>query len=50
MVVQKRHLRGKDNILKEDLFEAVRFDEEKVFKSKDSSITDDDIDLMLTSG
>ena len=37
----------KNNILKEDLFEAVRFDEEKVLKSKDSSITDDDIDPIL---
>ena len=47
MVVQQGHLRGKDNILKEGLFEAVRFDEEKVLKSKDSSITDDDIDPIL---
>ena len=50
MVVQQGNLRGKDNILKEDLFEAIRFDEEKVFKSKKSSITDDDIDLMLMLG
>ena len=49
MVVQQGHLRIKDNILKEDLFEAVSFDKEKVFKSKYSSITDDDIDPMLTS-
>ena len=49
MVVKQGHLRGKDNILNEDLFEAVRFDEEKLFKSKYSSITDDDIDPMLTS-
>ena len=50
MVVQQGHLRIKDNILREDIFEAVSFDEEKVFKSKDSSITDDDINLILMSG
>ena len=50
MVVQQGHLRIKDNILKEDLFEAVSFDKEKVFKSKYSSITDDDINLIIMSG
>ena len=34
MVVQQGHLRGKNNILKEDIFEAVRFDEEKVSNQK----------------
>jgi len=50
MVVQQGRLRGKDNLLREDLLEAVRFGADKVFKSKDSSITDDDIDLILASG
>ena len=50
MVVQQGHLRIKDNILKEDLFKAVSFDKEKVFKSKYSSITDDDINLIIMSG
>ena len=48
--MRQGHFRGNDNILKEDLFEAIRCYEKKVFKSKDSSITDDDIDLILVSG
>ena len=51
MVVQQGRLKDRDNKLnREDLLEAVRFGADKIFKSKDSSITDDDIDLILDAG
>jgi SWI/SNF-related matrix-associated actin-dependent regulator of chromatin subfamily A member 5 len=51
MVVQSGRLRDKDSKLSRDeLLAAVRFGADKIFKSKDSSITDDDIDLILEAG
>lgn len=51
MVVQSGRLRDKDSKLSRDeLLSAVRFGADKIFKSKDSSITDDDIDLILDAG
>jgi len=47
MVVQQGRLKDKDKLSRDDLLEAVRFGADKVFKSKDSSITDDDIDMIL---
>ena len=50
MVVQQGRLKDKDKLSREDLLDAVRFGADKVFKSKDSSITDDDIDMILDQG
>ena len=50
MVVQQGRLREKDKLSSKDLLEAVRFGADKVFKSKDSSITDEDIDMILAVG
>jgi SWI/SNF-related matrix-associated actin-dependent regulator of chromatin subfamily A member 5 len=50
MVVQSGRLKEKDKLSRDDLLNAVRFGADKVFKSKDSSITDDDIDLILDAG
>lgn len=50
MVVQQGRLKEKDKLSRDELLEAVRFGADKVFKSKDSSITDDDIDLILEAG
>ena len=50
MVVQSGRLKEKDKLSRDELLAAVRFGADKVFKSKDSSITDDDIDLILDAG
>lgn len=51
MVVQSGRLKDKDSKLsREELLAAVRFGADKIFKSKDSSITDDDIDLIMDAG
>lgn len=50
MVVQQGRLNEKDKLSSEELLDAIRFGADKIFKSKDSSITDDDIDLILDSG
>lgn len=51
MVVQSGRLKDRDNKLSRDeLLSAVRFGADKIFKSKDSSITDDDIDMILDVG
>lgn len=50
MVVQQGRLKDKDKLSREDILEAVRFGADKVFKSKDSSITDDDIDIIMDAG
>jgi SWI/SNF-related matrix-associated actin-dependent regulator of chromatin subfamily A member 5 len=50
MVVQSGRLKEKDKLSSGELLDAVRFGADKVFKSKDSSITDDDIDMILDSG
>jgi len=50
MVVQSGRLKDKDKLSNEELLQAIRFGADKVFKTKDSSITDDDIDLILDQG
>ena len=50
MVVQSGRLKEKDKLSRDELLDANRFRADKVFKSKDSSITDDDIDLILDAG
>lgn len=50
MVVQSGRLKEKDKLSRDELLAAVRFGADKIFKSKDSSITDDDIDLILDQG
>uniref|UniRef100_A0A7S4ACA6 Chromatin-remodeling complex ATPase chain n=1 Tax=Pseudo-nitzschia australis TaxID=44445 RepID=A0A7S4ACA6_9STRA len=50
MVVQQGRLKDKDNLSRNELLEAVRFGADKIFKSKDSSITDEDIDLIINAG
>lgn len=51
MVVQSGRLKDKDTKLSRDeLLAAVKFGADKIFKSKDSSITDDDIDMIMDAG
>jgi SWI/SNF-related matrix-associated actin-dependent regulator of chromatin subfamily A member 5 len=51
MVVQQGRLKDKDGKLgRDELLAAVRFGADKIFKSKDSSITDEDIELILEAG
>ena len=50
MIVQQGRLKEKDKLSRDELLSAVRFGADKIFKSKDSSITDDDIDLILDVG
>jgi hypothetical protein len=50
MVVQQGRLKDKDKLSRDELLAAVRFGADKIFKSKDSSITDDDIDMILDAG
>ena len=46
MVVQQGRLKDQDNKLsREELLDAIRFGADKIFKSKDSSITDDDVSV-----
>lgn len=48
MVVQQGRLKDQDNKLSRDeLLDAIRFGADKIFKSKDSSITDDDVSTSL---
>lgn len=50
MVVQQGRLKDKDRLSRDELLVAVRFGADKIFKSKDSSITDEDIDLIIDAG
>ena len=50
MVVQQGRLADKDKMSKDDLLEALRFGADKVFRSKTTEITDEDIDAILESG
>eukprot|EP00980_Cylindrotheca_fusiformis_P004471 scaffold953_cov141-Cylindrotheca_fusiformis.AAC.15 len=50
MVVQQGRLKEKDKLSRDELLEAVRFGADKIFKSKDSSITDEDIDMIINAG
>jgi len=50
MVVQSGRMTQKDKLSNDELLASIRFGADKVFKTKDSSITDDDIDLILDQG
>jgi SWI/SNF-related matrix-associated actin-dependent regulator of chromatin subfamily A member 5 len=51
MVVQQGRLMDKDKKMsKQELLETLKFGADKIFRSKDSSITDDDIDTILEEG
>merc|ERR1719502_535455 len=51
MVVQQGRLADNEKKLsKDELLDTLRFGADKIFKSKDSSITDDDIDTILDQG
>lgn len=50
MVVQQGRLQNKDKMSKDELLEALRFGADVIFRSKDSNITDEDIDLILERG
>lgn len=51
MVVQQGRLQEKEKKMsKQDLLETLRFGADKIFRSKESTITDADIDLILEEG
>ena len=51
MVVQQGRLQDKEKKLTtDDLMESIRFGADKIFKSKDSAISDEDIDTILEAG
>ena len=50
MVVQQGRLKEKDKVTKEEILAAVRFGADTIFRSEESSITDDDIDVILERG
>ncbi|KAL3915861.1 MAG: hypothetical protein SGILL_005448 [Bacillariaceae sp.] len=50
MVVQQGRLKEKDKISKEEMMAAVRFGADAVFRSEESTITDEDIDVILERG
>jgi len=50
MVVQQGRLKEKDKVTKEDIMAAIRFGADTVFRSEESTITDDDIDAILARG
>jgi len=50
MVVQQGRLKEKDKVSKEEMMAAVRFGADAVFRSEESTITDEDIDVILERG
>lgn len=50
MVVQQGRLKDKDKVSKEEMMAAVRFGADSVFRSEESTITDEDIDVILERG
>ena len=50
MVVQQGRLKEKDKVSKDDIMAAIRFGADTVFRSEESTITDDDIDAILARG
>ena len=51
MVVQQGRLQDKDKkMTKDDLLDTLRFGADKIFRTKDSTITDEDIDVILDKG
>merc|ERR1712233_266807 len=49
MVIQKHKTTQTNKTNKDDLMEMIQYGADKIFKTKGSMITDDDIDAMLTS-
>lgn len=50
MVVQQGRLKEKDKVSKEEILAAVRFGADTIFRSEESTITDEDIDVILERG
>ena len=50
MVVQQGRLKEKDKVSKDEIMAAVRFGADTVFRSEESTITDEDIDVILERG
>lgn len=50
MVVQQGRLKDKDKVSKEEIMAAVRFGADTVFRSEESTITDEDIEVILERG
>jgi uncharacterized small protein (DUF1192 family) len=50
MVVQQGRLKDTDKVTKEEIMAAVRFGADTIFRSEESTITDDDIDVILKRG
>ena len=50
MVVQQGRLKDKDKVTKEEILSAVRFGADTIFRSEESTITDEDIDVILERG
>lgn len=50
MVVQQGRLKDKDKVGKDEIMAAVRFGADTVFRSEESTITDEDIDVILERG
>ncbi len=50
MVVQQGRLASKEKLGKEELLDVLRFGADTVFRSKESSVSDDDIDAILAAG
>lgn len=50
MVVQQGRLKEKDKVSKEDIMAAITFGADTVFRSEESTITDEDIDAILARG
>lgn len=50
MVVQQGRLKDKDKVSKDEIIQAVRFGADQIFRSEDSTITDEDIDVILERG
>jgi hypothetical protein len=50
MVVQQGRLKEKDKVSKEEMMAAVRFGADTIFRSEESTITDEDIDIILERG
>ncbi|KQK04319.1 probable chromatin-remodeling complex ATPase chain [Brachypodium distachyon] len=50
LVIQQGRLAEQKSVNKDDLLQMVRFGAEKVFSSKDSTITDEDIDRIIAKG
>jgi SLIDE len=50
MVVQQGRLKEKDKVTKEEIMAAVRFGADTIFRSDESTVTDEDIDVILERG